>query len=131
MGYSYSSSEVNQTIYICLVINPFPYGVTLGTSGLMISHLPTRPQTRRFKTQKGFSHSLPTLCRFHGLFNDHRRPISFNPKVKINTSIFSKNLYSLKIRTSIPLVSRSAFSQQCYNYTLVAGTGLEPVTSRL
>jgi len=44
MSYSYWSSDLNQTIYICLVTNPFLYGVTLDTSRLVISHLLTRAQ---------------------------------------------------------------------------------------
>jgi hypothetical protein len=42
MGYSYCSSELNLRIHIPKSQFHFPYSVTLGTKGLVISHLCTR-----------------------------------------------------------------------------------------
>jgi len=42
MGYSYCSSELNLTIHFAKSQFHFPYSVTLGTKGLVISHLCTR-----------------------------------------------------------------------------------------
>ena len=54
-----------------------------------MSHLLTRPQTRRFKTQTHLA-IVFTLSRFHGLFIDHKRPLH-SSLTEVNESVKSIN----------------------------------------
>ena len=72
-GYSFWSSDLNQTTRIAQSPNHVPYSVTLGTKGSMISCLSTRVP---FLIPQNTQTKCPTLYYFRSLFNDHRRPIS-------------------------------------------------------
>jgi hypothetical protein len=72
MSYSYWCSHLNRRIHIPQSTNHFPYSVTLGTKGQLISHLYTRVPF--LKPQIYYTGRL-TLSHFRGLFNDHIRPI--------------------------------------------------------
>jgi hypothetical protein len=76
MSYSYWSSDLNQTIYICLVTNPFLYGVTLDTSRLVISHLLTRAQKQVFKPQIHLTHLYSLYPTFVVYLRTISRPTS-------------------------------------------------------
>ena len=73
-GYSYWSSDLNETTRIAPYSNHFPYSVTLSTKGQNISWLPTRVP---FLIPQNTKTWCPTLYYFRSLFNDHRRPISW------------------------------------------------------
>ncbi len=71
MGHSYSSSEVNRTIHIARSPNHF---TTELPSLLQVQWYPTCLLELIWLSRRSIFAIRPTLSRFHGLFNDHRRP---------------------------------------------------------
>jgi len=74
MGYSYCSSELNLRIHIPKSQFHFPYSVTLGTKGLVISHLCTRVP---FETATSSTRGRPLYPTFVVYLRTIHGPLSF------------------------------------------------------
>ena len=113
MGYSYSSSEVNQTIYNCLVTKSFGlqcYPRLLRICGIPLAYSTSNP---RVQDANRFSYSVHFIPLSRFILRTISRP-SFHSQPK-------------------PTVKEQYFKERCspLRTLFVAETGLEPVTSRL
>ena len=117
MGYSYCSSELNLRIHIPKSQFHFPYSVTLGTKGLVISHLCTRVP---FETATSSTRGRSLYPTFVVYLRTIHGPLSFisyhHPKVTFTEWIILLFKELLRLETFIVLPLCEPESQLFYKF---------------
>ena len=117
MGYSCWCSHLNLTIHFAKSPDHFPYSVTLGTKGLVISHLCTRVP---FETATSSTRGRPLYPTFVVYLRTIHGPLSFischHPKVTFTEWIILLFKELLRLETFIVLPLCEPESQLFYKF---------------